>query len=197
MEFEKLDYEYDALEPYIDKETMKIHYEKHHRGYFEKLQKALEKSDEKDVLKLLKNTNLIPENIKKSIINNGGGHINHTFFWKLLKKNVEPTEEIITKINDEFESLDNFKEEFKKTALQRFGSGWTWLVLDDENKLKIISTKNQDNPISQNLKPILGLDVWEHAYYLKYQNKRADYIDAFFNIINWKQVENNLKENLN
>jgi len=192
MEFEKLNYEYDALEPYIDKETMQIHYEKHHRGYFDKLIAALENSEEKDVYKLLENTESIPNEIKDAVINNGGGHINHSFFWKLLKKDVEPSGEIITRINNDFGSLEEFKEQFKDTALKRFGSGWTWLVLDKNNNLKIISTKNQDNPISQGLKPILGLDVWEHAYYLKYQNKRPDYVDAFFNIINWEQVNENL-----
>ncbi|MBC7088361.1 MAG: superoxide dismutase [Tissierellales bacterium] len=187
-----LGYSYDALEPFIDARTMEIHYTKHHQTYVDNLNKALEGKDEfKDmpIEDLITKLNTLPDDIKTPVRNNGGGHLNHTMFWQIMAPNSggEPIGELAEKINDAFGSFDKFKEDFKKAALGRFGSGWAWLVVDNGN-LKIVSTPNQDNPISDGLKPILGIDVWEHAYYLKYQNRRADYIDAWFNVINWEKV---------
>lgn len=188
----ELNYSYDALEPFIDARTMEIHYTKHHQTYIDNLNKALEGRDEfKDmpIEDLIASLNTLPDDIKTPVRNNGGGHLNHTMFWQMMGPNAggEPKGELAVKINDTFGGFDKFKEEFKKAALGRFGSGWAWLVVDGD-KLKIVSTPNQDNPITDGLKPILGLDVWEHAYYLKYQNRRADYIDAWFNVINWEKV---------
>lgn len=189
---EKLEYSYDALEPYIDKETMEIHYSKHYFGYVKKLNAALENHSElaeKSITELLSDLNAIPEDIKKAVINNGGGTFNHGFFWPTLKKDVEAKGEIVEAIKEEFGSIDTFKEQFSKAAATVFGSGWAWLVYNPEkSKLEIVQTKNQDSPISYNLVPILGIDVWEHAYYLKYQNKRPEYIENFFNVINWEKV---------
>jgi len=188
----ELNYSYDALEPFIDARTMEIHYTKHHQTYIDNLNKALEGRDEfKDmpIEDLIASLNTLPEEIKTPVRNNGGGHLNHTMFWQMMAPNAggEPKGELAEKINETFGGFDKFKEEFKKAALGRFGSGWAWLVVDN-GKLKIVSTPNQDNPITDGLKPILGIDVWEHAYYLKYQNRRADYIDAWFNVINWEKV---------
>lgn len=188
----ELNYSYDALEPFIDARTMEIHYTKHHQTYIDNLNKALEGRDEfKDmpIEDLITSLNSLPDEIKTPVRNNGGGHLNHTMFWQMMGPNAggEPKGELAEKIKDTFDGFDKFKEEFKKAALGRFGSGWAWLVVDGD-KLKIVSTPNQDNPITDGLKPILGIDVWEHAYYLKYQNRRADYIDAWFNVINWEKV---------
>ncbi|TFZ40778.1 superoxide dismutase [Soehngenia longivitae] len=188
----ELNYSYDALEPFIDARTMEIHYTKHHQTYIDNLNKALEGRDEfKDmpIEDLIASLNTLPDEIKTPVRNNGGGHLNHTMFWQIMGPNAggEPKGELAEKIKDTFGGFDKFKEEFKKAALGRFGSGWAWLVVDGE-ELKIVSTPNQDNPITDGLKPILGIDVWEHAYYLKYQNRRADYIDAWFNVINWEKV---------
>ncbi len=188
----ELNYSYDALEPFIDARTMEIHYTKHHQTYIDNLNKALEGRDEfKDmpIEDLITSLNSLPDEIKTPVRNNGGGHLNHTMFWQMMGPNAggEPKGELAEKIKDTFDGFDKFKEEFKKAALGRFGSGWAWLVVDGE-ELKIVSTPNQDNPITDGLKPILGIDVWEHAYYLKYQNRRADYIDAWFNVINWEKV---------
>ena len=188
----ELNYSYDALEPFIDARTMEIHYTKHHQTYIDNLNKALEGRDEfKDmpIEDLIASLNTLPEEIKTPVRNNGGGHLNHTMFWQMMAPNAggEPKGELAEKINETFGGFDKFKDEFKKSALGRFGSGWAWLVVDN-GKLKIVSTPNQDNPITDGLKPILGIDVWEHAYYLKYQNRRADYIDAWFNVINWEKV---------
>lgn len=195
MKFElpKLPYDYDSLEPHIDSETMHIHHDKHHKGYVDKLNKALENHSElkdKTAKELIKDPEKLPSDSKTAIMNNGGGHVNHTFFWKILKKDVEFKGDIADKIKEEFGSFDNFKEKFSEKAESLFGSGWTWLVLD-KDKLKIINTSGHENPISKGLGPLLVLDVWEHAYYLKYQNKRKEFIDAFFNIINWEEVEKN------
>lgn len=187
----KLHYSYDALEPYIDAKTLEIHYSKHHQAYIDKLNLALEKHPElqdKSVEELLQNINSIPEDIRIAVKNNAGGHANHTFFWEILAKGVEAKGKIIFAIEKEFGSIDKFREVFTNTALGRFGSGWAWLVLN-RGKLEVYSTANQDSPITEGKIPLLTLDVWEHAYYLKYQNKRADYISAFWNIINWKKVE--------
>ena len=193
----ELGYAYDALEPFIDARTMEIHYTKHHQGYVNKLNAAIESHPElrdKTVGQLLSNLNAVPEDIRTAVRNNGGGHFNHSFFWPTLKKDVpfNKDSEIGKAILGRYESLDLFKEAFSKAAATRFGSGWAWLVINKEGELEIMSTGNQDCPISQGLKPVLGLDVWEHAYYLKYQNKRPDYIEAFFNIINWDRVNDNL-----
>ncbi len=190
-----LHYEYDSLEPHIDSQTMEIHHDKHHAGYVKKLNAALEGTgfEDKDVKELLSDLSALPEDKKQSIINNGGGHYNHSLFWPLLKKNISfnPESELGKEIIEAFGSLEKFKEKFAQTATTRFGSGWAWLILTSEGKLEIMSTKNQDNPISQGKEPILGLDVWEHAYYLKYQNKRGDYIDSFWNVLNWEKANEN------
>ena len=194
----KLPYAFDALEPYIDAKTMEIHYTKHHQAYIDKLNVALEKYPElakKKVEELLvNNLKIVPENIKTAVRNHGGGHINHSLFWELLKKNVKFDGEIVKAIDDSFESFDEFKKKFSEIAIGRFGSGWAWLVVRD-GELEIISTANQDSPLMEGKIPVLGLDVWEHAYYLKYQNRRAEYVDAFFNIINWKKVNELYSEN--
>jgi Fe-Mn family superoxide dismutase len=189
----KLPYSYDALEPFIDAKTMEIHHTKHHQGYVDKLNKALEKypkMQKNSAEDLIKSIDMIPEDIRTAVRNNAGGHVNHSFFWQILKKNVEPKGEILKIINKKFKGIDNFKEQFTAMAVGLFGSGWCWLVLNN-GELEITTTPNQDNPISQNKIPLLGLDVWEHAYYLKYQNKRPDYINAFWNVVDWDQVNEN------
>ncbi len=190
---EPLPYPYGFLEPYIDSKTMEIHHDKHHQTYVDKLNAALEKHKElqnKKVNELLENLNKVPEEIRNAVRNNGGGHANHSFFWPLLKKDVKFEGKIADAINKRFGSFEKFKEEFSNAAINRFGSGWAWLVLD-KGKLEIVSSANQDSPLSEGKIPLLTLDVWEHAYYLKYQNRRAEYIGAFFNIINWKKVNEN------
>ena len=195
-ELPKLDYEYNALEPHIDARTMEIHHTKHHQGYIDKLNKALEGSDlaDKDVDEILKDLNSVPEDIQTAVRNNGGGHSNHSLFWKVLSPNGggEPAGKLLEVINAKFGSFDKFKEEFSNAAGTRFGSGWAWLVVND-GELEIMSTANQDSPLSEGKTPILGLDVWEHAYYLNYQNKRPDYIAAFWNIVNWEEVGKRLE----
>ena len=189
----KLDYEYNDLEPFIDAKTMEIHYSKHHQIYVDKLNVALEKYPKfqnKDVDELIKNLNAIPEEIRAAVRNHGGGHSNHSFFWKILKKDVDFFGEVSDSINDKFRSFEEFKKKFTEAALGRFGSGWAWLVVNN-NELEIMSTANQDSPISEGKIPILGIDVWEHAYYLKHMSNRAAYVEAFFNVINWEQVEEN------
>lgn len=186
----KLGYPYDALEPFIDAKTMEIHYTKHHQAYIDKLNLALEKHPElesKPVEELIKTLNSVPSDIREAVKNHGGGHYNHSLFWQMLKKDVAPKGPLPDKITADFGSIDLFKEELKKAALNRFGSGWAWLVLNN-GKFEIVSTPNQDNPLTEGKIPLLGLDVWEHAYYLKYQNRRADYIDAFFHVINWEKA---------
>lgn len=192
----ELPFEYNALEPNIDEPTMRVHHDKHHAGYVDNLNKALEGKPEfleKEAWDLLSDLDSLPEEIRTKVRNNGGGHANHTFFWKLLTPDsTTPNEKILSLINKNFGSLEEFKSKFKEAALSRFGSGWAWLTLKDENTLEIVSTPNQDTPWNEKIDAILGLDVWEHAYYLKYQNKRAEYIDAFWNILNWEQVSSNL-----
>ncbi|MGT2772438.1 superoxide dismutase [Streptococcus marimammalium] len=187
----ELPYAYDALEPHIDVETMTIHHDKHHAAYVANANAALEKHPEigEDLESLLSDVNSIPEDIRQALINNGGGHINHTLFWELMTpEKTEMSTSLKEDIEKTFGSLEAFKEEFSKAAATRFGSGWAWLVVNKEGKLEITSTANQDNPISNGLKPILGLDVWEHAYYLNYRNVRPNYIKAFFEVINWNKV---------
>ena len=191
--FPELPYAYDALEPYIDEETMKIHHDKHHKAYFDKFTAAIENSEikDKDVKEILSDLNSIPSEIKTAVVNNGGGYFNHSFFWEILSKDKPFREdsEIGKEIVNKFESFDKFKEQFSNAAATQFGSGWAWLVLNNDSKeLGIIKTSNQDSPISQDKTPLIGIDVWEHAYYLKYQNQRPKYIEAFFSVINWDKV---------
>ncbi|MBI2485844.1 MAG: superoxide dismutase [Deltaproteobacteria bacterium] len=195
-ELPKLPYSYDALEPHVDARTMDIHHTKHHQTYVNNLNAALEKHPDlqgKSVEDLLKNLSAIPEDIRNAVRNNGGGHLNHSMFWPMMspQRGGEPTGELAKAINSTFGSFANFKDQFVKAAIGRFGSGWAWFSVDSSGKLVITSTPNQDNPISEGHKPILGLDVWEHAYYLKYQNRRPDYIAAWWNVVNWEQVAKN------
>ena len=187
-----LPYAYDALEPYIDEETMHLHHDKHHNTYVTNLNAAIEKHPElgeKTVEELLADFSSVPEDIQTEVRNNGGGHANHTFFWEILGPNAggEPTGAIKEAIEETFGSFEDFKEEFKTAATGRFGSGWAWLVVKD-GKLAITSTANQDSPLMDGQTPVLGLDVWEHAYYLKYKNVRPDYINAFWSVVNWDKV---------
>ncbi len=185
-----LGYAYDALEPYIDKQTMEIHHTKHHQAYINKLTAAIEgKADlaDKPVDELIKNLNSVPEDIRTAVRNHGGGHANHSFFWPILKKGVKPAGDVVDGIKSTFGSFDVFKEKFSAAAAGQFGSGWAWLVVSN-GKLEIMSTPNQDSPLSAGKTPVVGIDVWEHAYYLKYQNRRPEYIEAFFNVINWEKV---------
>lgn len=193
FELPELPYAYDALEPHIDKETMNIHHTKHHNGYVTKLNAALEGYSEFDGLSvedILADLNKVPEDIRTAVRNNGGGHANHSLFWTVLGKDgaKEPVGDLKQAIDKTFGSYDAFKETFANAAATRFGSGWAWLVVAD-GKLEVLSTPNQDSPISDGKTPILGIDVWEHAYYLNYQNRRPDYINAFFDVINWDKVE--------
>ncbi len=188
----ELPYAFDALVPHIDEETMKIHHGRHHNTYVTNLNAALEgHADlaEKSLEDLLSNLDALPESIRTAVRNNGGGHANHTLFWEILSPNGggAPTGELAEAINSAFGSYDAFKEEFAKAATTRFGSGWAWLVVDN-GQLTITSTPNQDTPVMEGKTPVLGLDVWEHAYYLNYQNKRPDYISAFWNVVNWDEV---------
>lgn len=188
-----LPYAHDALEPHIDAQTMEIHHGKHHQAYVNNLNAALEKHPElqsKSVEELISDLNSVPESIRTAVRNNGGGHANHSLFWQILSPNGggEPQGELAQAINDAFGSFENFKEQFSAAAAGRFGSGWAWLVLNKESKLAVTSTPNQDSPIMDGETPLLGLDVWEHAYYLKYQNRRPEYIAAFWNVVNWDKV---------
>ncbi|MDX1259851.1 superoxide dismutase [Exiguobacterium sp. K1] len=191
FELPELGYAYDALEPHIDARTMEIHHSKHHNTYVTNVNAALEGSEHegKSLEELLQNLDSLPANIQTAVRNNGGGHWNHSFFWKLLKKNdgAAPTGELASAIDEAFGSFDAFKDEFTKAATTRFGSGWAWLIVDG-GKLAVVSTPNQDTPVMEGKTPILGLDVWEHAYYLNYQNRRPDYINAFFNVVDWDHV---------
>lgn len=190
-----LPYAYDALEPHIDARTMEIHHTKHHQTYVDKLNAALEGHDDllnMDVAELIMNLDKVPEDIRGTVRNNGGGHANHSFFWDIMSPDGggEPGGELAEAITKTFGSFDDFKAKFKEAGLGVFGSGWAWLVWNGK-ELEIVQTGRQDSSVmdGQNLPPLLGLDVWEHAYYLKYQNKRPDYIDAWWNVVNWKQVE--------
>lgn len=187
-----LPYPFDALEPYIDAKTMEIHHDKHHGAYVANLNKALEGHADwqsKSIDDILKNLDSVPENIRTAVRNNGGGHWNHTLFWQLMKKGGggEPKGDVAAAINSAFGSFAGFKDKLKAAGLGRFGSGWAWLVIKD-GKLAIDSTPNQDTPYMLNAKAVLGIDVWEHAYYLKYQNLRGDYIDAWWNTVNWDKA---------
>lgn len=190
-ELPKLTYEYDALEPFIDARTMEIHHTKHHNAYVTNLNAALEKHPElhESLEDMLTNYDVIPEDIRGAVRNNGGGHYNHTLFWTILKVNdgKGPKGALLEAINKAFGSVEKFKDLFANAAKTRFGSGWAWLIVNKKGELEVVSTPNQDTPLALG-KPILGLDVWEHAYYLHYQNRRPDYVNAFFNVINWDEV---------
>ena len=194
----ELPYAYDALEPHIDKETMNIHHTKHHNAYVTNVNKALEGHDDlasKSIEDLISDMDAVPEDIRTAVRNNGGGHANHSFFWKTLSSNGggEPTGELAEAIDKKFGSFDAFKEEFGKAAATRFGSGWAWLV-SNNGELEITSTPNQDSPLMEGKTPLLGLDVWEHAYYLNYQNRRPDYVSAFWNVVDWDAVAKNFQK---
>ena len=191
----ELPYAYNALEPYFDAQTMEIHHTKHHQTYVDKLNAALEEHanlQSKSVEDLLRDLNAVPESIRTAVRNHGGGHFNHSFFWPMLRKETRYSGEVADAINSTFGSFDTFKEQFSNSAALLFGSGWAWLVWSN-NELQVVTTANQDNPLSQGKTPILGIDVWEHAYYLKYQNRRPEYISAFFNVINWDKVNEYFK----
>jgi len=192
-----LPYPADALEPHIDKQTMEIHHGKHHNAYVTNLNAALEKHPElqsKSAEELIKGINSVPEDIRTAVRNNGGGHVNHSMFWQIMGPNAggAPTGAIADAIKASFGSFDAFKEQFAKAGAGRFGSGWAW-VIDQGGKLAIESTPNQDNPMMDSKKPVFGIDVWEHAYYLKYQNRRPDYISAWWNVVNWAEVNKRLQ----
>jgi Fe-Mn family superoxide dismutase len=193
----KLGYGYDALEPFIDQKTMEIHHSKHHQAYVTNLNAALEKHPELTLSleEMLKDLTKVPQDIRAAVQNNGGGHFNHTLFFELLKVNHGglPSKELMTALEKTFGSFDQFKELFSTAAKTRFGSGWAWLVVTKEKELKVLSTPNQDTPLQEGT-PILGLDVWEHAYYLNYQNRRPDYVSAFFSVVNWDKVSTLYKE---
>src|ERR1700690_881191 len=193
-----LPYAFDALEPYIDAKTMEIHHDKHHAAYVTNLNNALANNPElqnKTAEELVKSLHSLPDAIRMAVRNNAGGHVNHSMFWQQLKAGVkEPTSgNLISSINSAFGSTAAFKEQFNKAGLGRFGSGWAWLVVGKDKKLAIVSTANQDNPLTDGITPILGCDVWEHAYYLKYQNRRAGYLKAWWNVVNWDEADKNYK----
>ena len=189
-----LPYSFDALEPQIDAKTMEIHHDKHHNAYITNLNAELDKYPDlkdKDIKELLKEIKSVPEDIRTAVRNNGGGHANHSLFWETLApaSNQKPGSELAKAIDEAFGSFDEFKTEIDKAAKTRGGSGWAWLVLDEKGAFKVYSTANQDSPYMENHTPLLGIDVWEHAYYLNYQNKRPDYIQAWFEVINWEKVD--------
>ena len=192
-----LPYDYDALEPHIDEATMKVHHDKHHQAYVDKANAALEGTDwaDKDVEEILKSLSDLPEDKQKPVRNNGGGHYNHSLFWQMMSPDGggEPEGDLATAITDAFGGFESFQGEFKDAGVNQFGSGWSWLVHDGSG-LAVVSTANQDSPVSDGKTPLLGCDVWEHAYYLKYQNKRPDYIDAFWNVVNWDFVAQRFAE---
>ena len=192
-----LPYGYEALEPHIDEATMRIHHDKHHVAYTTKLNAAVEGTEFASMkpVDILKKIDSVPDKIRTAVRNNGGGHVNHELFWQIMSPSGggSPSGELEKAISSAFGSFDEFKKKFADAAATRFGSGWAWLVVSGSGDLEVISTPNQDNPVMEGKKPILGLDVWEHAYYLKYQNRRPDYIEAFFNVIDWNKVAENYR----
>lgn len=199
FEVPPLPYAYDALEPYIDTMTMQLHHDKHHAAYVNNLNAAIEKHNDlqsKSVEELVTQLNSIPEDIRTAVRNNAGGHVNHKMFWQIMSPNGggEPTGDIAKAINDTFGSFDAFKQQFNDAGTKRFGSGWVWLVRSSQGNLQIISTANQDSPITDGHRPIIGNDVWEHAYYLKYQNRRPEYLNAWWNVINWDEINRRYAE---
>jgi Fe-Mn family superoxide dismutase len=198
-ELPPLPYDYAALEPNIDAQTMQLHHDKHHATYVSNLNTAVEKYPDlqsKSPEELIQNLNSVPEDIRMAVRNNGGGHVNHTMFWNIMRPNGggAPTGAIADAITQSFGSFEDFKKQFNDAGTKRFGSGWVWLVRGTDGQLQITSTANQDNPLSEGQYPILGNDVWEHAYYLKYQNKRADYLQAWWNTINWDAVNQRFEQ---
>lgn len=196
FELPELPYAYDALEPVIDEETLKLHHDKHHNTYVTKLNDAIKGTnlESKSIEEIIANLNDVPEKIRTAVRNNGGGHLNHTLFWDEMQApsdNNEVPADLLKKIEADFGSFEDFKKEFKAAATGQFGSGWAWLV-DNNGKFEVVGTPNQDNPITDGKKPLLGLDVWEHAYYLKYRNVRPDYVDAFWKVVNWDVVAERL-----
>ncbi|MDP3997848.1 MAG: superoxide dismutase [bacterium] len=195
----ELPYAYGALEPYIDARTMEVHHTKHHQAYTDKLNAALSRQSDlagKSIEDILTDLSQVPEDIRTSVRNNGGGYANHNFFWSIMApdRGGEPSGKIADAINQSFDSFSGFKQQLTDAATGQFGSGWAWLVAEMSGALKIMSTPNQDSPLSEGLTPLLAIDVWEHAYYLKYQNRRPEYIDAFWNVINWNAVEHRYKK---
>jgi Fe-Mn family superoxide dismutase len=192
FELPPLPYGYDALEPYIDEQTMHLHHDKHHQAYVTNLNNAVQGTafEHLSVEEIMRRINEVPENIRTAVRNNGGGHVNHTMFWEIMKPNGggEPTGALAQAINQAFGSFDQFKTQFNDAGVKRFGSGWAWLVLNQSGQLQVISTANQDSPFMDGLFPVMGNDVWEHAYYLKYQNRRADYLSAWWNVVNWDAI---------
>jgi len=191
-ELPPLPYDYDALEPYIDTQTMHLHHDKHHQAYVTNVNNALQDNPlaSLPIEELMRRINEVPENIRTAVRNNGGGHVNHSMFWQIMKPNGggAPSGDLADAINATFGSFDNFKNAFNDAGAKRFGSGWVWLVMDQSGKLQVISTANQDSPFMDGLYPIMGNDVWEHAYYLKYQNRRPEYLAAWWNVVNWDEI---------
>src|SRR5579859_441234 len=199
FEVPPLPYDYSALEPYIDTQTMQLHHDKHHAAYVANLNAALQGQVELATWPsedLLRRINEVPENIRTAVRNNAGGHVNHSMFWRIMKPNGggEPTGELASAINQAFGSFDQFKAALNDAGVKRFGSGWTWLVLDQNGKLQVISTANQDSPLMDGLYPVMGNDVWEHAYYLKYQNRRPEYLNAWWNVVNWDEISSRYQQ---
>ncbi len=197
FELSPLPYNYDALDPYIDAQTMQVHHDLHHQAYVNNLNAAVEKYPElqsKSPEELIKDLSSLPQDITGAVRNNGGGHVNHTMFWQIMAPNAggEPTGAIASAISDDFGDLESFKQKFNDAGTKQFGSGWVWLVRTSEGKIEITSSPNQDNPMSNGHFPIMGNDVWEHAYYLKYQNRRAEYLKQWWNVVNWDEVNNRL-----
>jgi superoxide dismutase, Fe-Mn family len=191
FELPKLPYEYNALEPHIDKATMEVHHDKHHQAYTDKFNTALEKHPklfEKSAEEIIADLDAVSEDIRAAVRNHGGGYVNHALFWQILGKNNELKGKLREVIEKEFNTVEEFMKQFEEAAMSQFGSGWAWLVVSN-GKLEVMKTSNQDSPLSAGKTPVLCIDVWEHAYYLKYQNKRADYVKAFWNVVNWDKVE--------
>jgi Fe-Mn family superoxide dismutase len=193
FELAPLPYDYSALEPYIDTQTMQIHHDKHHAAYVTNLNKALDSAPElagKSIDEIVSNLSAVPEKIRQAVINNGGGHYNHTLFWEIMrpKGGGEPKGDLAKAIDAAFGNYEGLREKMNNAGMTRFGSGWAWLVVDQAGQLQVLSTANQDSPLSNGQQPLVGIDVWEHAYYLKYQNRRADYLGAWWNVVNWDAV---------
>jgi len=198
FELQPLPYNYDALEPYIDSQTMQLHHDMHHQAYVNNLNTAVEKHSElqsKSPEELIRELNSVPEDVRTTVRNNGGGHLNHTMFWQIMASNAggEPTGAIAEVITDNFGDFETLKQRFNDAGTKQFGSGWVWLVRSSDGKFEVTSTPNQDSPITQGHFPIMGNDVWEHAYYLKYQNKRAEYLKQWWNVVNWNEINKRLE----
>jgi superoxide dismutase, Fe-Mn family len=201
FELPPLPYDYSALEPTIDAQTMQLHHDKHHAAYVTNLNNALQglsQFDGKSVEDILRHISDVPENVRTAVRNNGGGHANHSMFWQIMKPNGggEPTGALADAINSTFGSFDQFKTTFNDNGAKRFGSGWTWLVIDQQGKLQALSTANQDSPLMDGMFPVMGNDVWEHAYYLKYQNRRPEYLSAWWNVVNWDEIARRFQQGM-